>query len=125
MNWAHFFILLRSLFTKEVVDIEPADENFPLFLVNRYISFYHPNLCIYIDEVMNRYDKAQLLLEPKLAYQTLRAILPKLPYSRISFVRKDVSEQAKNKNVSDEELKQIADLLEISKREVLLYNSLL
>ena len=125
MNWQQFFTLLRSIFTKEEFDIVPNDENFSLFLVNRYISFAHPNLCIYIDDVMNRYDKAQLMINPTLAYKTLRAVLPKLPYTKIKFIKKEVSEQAKNKGVSDEELKRIADLLEISKREVLLYNSLL
>ena len=121
MNFQQFFALLRSIFTKEVLDIEPTDENFPLYLANRYISFFHPNLCIFIDDAMNRYDKAQLLLEPKLAYKTLRAIIPKLPYSRIDYVKKPASERVKNTSVSDEQLKQLADLLEISKREVLSY----
>ena len=125
MNWGQFFTLLRSLFTKEVLDIEPTDENFALFLVNRYISFYHPNLCIYIDEVMNRYDKAQLLLDPALAYKTLRAVLPKLPYTKISYVKKVISERAQNTGITDEQLKHLADLLEVSKREILLYNSLI
>ena len=125
MNWQEFFILLRSLFTKEVVSINPTEENFPLFLVNRYISFYHPNLCIFVDDVLNRYDNVQSFLDPAAAYKTLRAVIPKLPYTKISYVKKCVSEHAKNKDVSNEQLKQLADLLEISKREVLSYLPLL
>ena len=125
MNFQQFFILLKSLFTKEVVDIEPTDENFPLYLVNRYISFYHPNLCIFIDNTTNRYDNAQSFLDPAIAYKTLCAMLPKLPFTRIDYVKKRVSERAQNKGVTNEQLKQLADLLEISKREVLNYLSLL
>ena len=125
MEWPQFFNLLRSVFTKEDPGIEPTEDNFSLFLMNRYISFAHPNLCIYIDEMMNRNDKAQFLTNPKAAYNTLRAILPKLPYTRISYVKKIVSERAQNNGVTDEQLKQLADLLEISKREILLYTTLI
>lgn len=124
MEWPQFFNLLRSVFTKEEPEVEPTDDNFPIFLVNRYISFAHPNLCIYIDEMVNRNDKAQFLTDPKTAYYTLRAILPKLPYTRINYVKKTVSEQAHNKGVSDDQLKHLADLLEVSKREILLYTTL-
>ena len=74
---------------------------------------------------MNRTDKAQFLTDPKIAYYTLRSILPKLPYTKINYVKKYVSEQAQDKGVTDEQLRQLASLLEVSKREILLYTTLL
>ena len=125
MDWGQYFSLLKSVFTKEEPGVEPTDDNFPIFLVNRYISFAHPNLCIYIDEMVNRNDKAQFLTDSKTAYYTLRAILPKLPYTRINYVKKTVSERAQDIGITDEELKHLADLLEVSKREILMYTTLI
>lgn len=124
-NFQEFFTLLRSIFTKETVNIAPRTGNFNYRLVLRYVSFYHPNLCVYIDGVLNSHDKETILVDPVLCYKTFKAVLPKLPYTKINFVKKGVTEVLKEKGITDEGLKHIADYMEISKREILLYISML
>lgn len=121
MDFHEFYKLLRSLFTKEVPDVVPTNNNFPINLVIRYISFYHPNLCIYIDNVFNDYSKIQLISDPKVAYNTFKAILPKFKFSKIDYIKKPVSTTVRNNEISNEEIQHLAELLECSKREVLLY----
>lgn len=113
------YVLLESLFTKADVDISPNESNFPVYLINRYISFYHPNLCIFIDDAMNKLQKLDLLSDSLLAYKTYKAIIPKLPYHKIEYVKKPVSNTASKYQFNDTELSTLANLLEISKREVL------
>lgn len=125
MNFQQFYPLLRSLFTKEDVGIEPTSDNFPLFLAMRNISFVHPNLCVFMDEVLNSFKKLQLFSDPVLAYNTLKSLLPKLPYNKIDYVKKPVTVSVRNKELTNEELQQLAGLLEVSKREVLLYISMM
>lgn len=124
-SFPEFFTLLKSIFTKEPVSILPKEDNFNYRLALRYISFYHPNLCIYIDEVLNRHDKESMMTDPAICYKTFRAIIPKLPWIKIPFVRKGVTNILKEYNITDEEIKHLAELLECSKREVFLYIQML
>lgn len=125
MNFAEFFILLRCLLTKEDLGIKPSDENFSTYLAMRYVSFVHPNMCVYVDEVVNDYKKYQMAADPKNGFEFLKAILPKLPYRKINYIKKPITTAVNKQEISDEELKHLAELLEISKREVLLYISII
>lgn len=118
MNFNEFFSLLKSIFTKEKCEIKPTEENFNVYMILRYISFYHPTICIYINETFNNYNVFSKFLSPEDAYKYLKAIIPKLPYTKISYIKKPTTQKLKKRNIDDSKIEKLASYFEISKREV-------
>lgn len=118
MNFNEFFSLLKSIFTKERCEIKPTEENFNVYMILRYISFYHPTICIYINETFNNYNVFSKFLSPEDAYKYLKAIIPKLPYTKISYIKKPSTQKLKKRNIDDSKIEKLASYFEISKREV-------
>ena len=56
--------------------------------------------------------------EPEEGYKFLKALIPKLPYKHIKYIKKESVKNQRDKNISDETIAKIADYLEISRREV-------
>ena len=44
------------LFSKKKIDINIEDNSFILYLFNRWASMYSPELCYYVNEVLNNVD---------------------------------------------------------------------
>lgn len=120
-DWNEFFTLLRSLFTKEEVEIVPTDKNFSPYLVNRYISFYHPNMLVFVANTINDTKKFLQSESSAIHYKTLKAILPKLPYYKIPYIKKPVSNKLKFNEDTNNDVRRLARYMEISQREVLNY----
>ena len=118
MNFNEFFSLLKSIFTKERCEIKPTEENFNVYMILRYISFYHPTICIYINETFNNYNVFSKFLSPEDAYKYLKVIIPKLPYTKISYINKPTTQKLKKRNIDDSKIEKLASYFEISKREV-------
>lgn len=118
MNFDEFFPLLKSIFTKVDCDISPNNENFNTYLAARYISFYHPSLCELLNESINNYKINSIFNEPEDGYNFLKALIPKLPYKHIKYIKKESVKNQRDKNISDEAVAKIANYLEISQREV-------
>lgn len=92
----------------------PLDEYVP-FLVNRWISFMNPTVCEFVNQVVNN----KVLIENKeLHYKTLICTFPKLKsLPKLSYIKK-VKEDDKQDNTR---LRMLAQALEISEREALLF----
>lgn len=118
MNFNEFFSLLKSIFTKEKCEIKPTEENFNVYMILRYISFYHPTICIYINETFNNYNVFSKFLSPEDVYKYLKAIIPKLPYTKISYIKKPTTQKLKKRNIDNSKIEKLASYFEISKREV-------
>ena len=118
MNFDEFYPLLKSIFTKKDCDITPCAENFNVYLATRYISFYHPSLCEVLNESVNKFKINSMFNEPEEGYKFLKALIPKLPYKHIKYIKKESVKNQRDKNISDETIAKIADYLEISRREV-------
>lgn len=118
MNFDEFYLLLKSIFTKKDCDITPCAENFNIYLATRYISFYHPSLCEVLNESVNKFKINSMFNEPEEGYKFLKALIPKLPYKHIKYIKKESVKNQRDKNISDETIAKIADYLEISRREV-------
>lgn len=118
MNFDEFFPLLKSIFTKKCVNIIPTAENFNVYLTTRYISFYHPSLCEALNESINKYKINANFNEPEDGYNFLMGLIPKLPYKRIKYEKKQAVNNQRQKNISDETVKKLADYLELSQREI-------
>lgn len=118
MNFDEFFPLLKSIFTKKNCGIIPNNDNFNIYLAARYISFYHPSLCEILNESINKFKINTMFTDAEDGYKFLKAIIPKLPYKHIKYIKKESVKNQRNKNISDESIYKVANYLEISTREV-------
>lgn len=118
MKFDEFFILLKSIFDKSEVDIEPTNDNFNLYLASRYISFYHPSMCELLNESVNVYKINSQFITPVDGYKFLKALLPKMPYKKIKYIKKQTSKNQIDKNISNEVILKLADYFEVSSREI-------
>lgn len=118
MNFDEFYPLLKSIFTKKDCDIMPCADNFNVYLATRYISFYHPSLCELLNESINKFKINSIFNEPEEGYKFLKALIPKLPFKHIKYIKKESVKNLQDKNISNEIVVKIANYLEISQREV-------
>lgn len=118
MKFDEFFILLKSIFDKSEIDIEPSNDNFNLYLAMRYISFYNPAFCQLMNETANTFKINAQFSTPVDGYNFLKSLLPKVPYKKIKYVKKQSSKNQIDKNISNEMLSKLANHLELSTREV-------
>lgn len=118
MNFDEFFPLLKSIFTKKECDIAPCQENFNVYLATRYISFYHPSLCEVLNESINKFKINAMFNNPEEGYRFLKALIPKLPYKHIKYIKKEAVKSQRDKQISDDTIIKIANYFEISQREV-------
>lgn len=96
----------------------PTAENFNVYLATRYISFYHPSLCEALNETINKYKINANFNDPEDGYKFLMGLIPKLPYKHIKYEKKQSVMHQREKNISDETVKKLADYLELSQREI-------
>jgi hypothetical protein len=104
------FDYLKDIIVTKKGDL-PLDEYVP-FLVNRWLSFINPTLCLSINQV-----NSKILLENKeLHYKTMISFFPKMKYSpRINYIKK-----IKDTDIEiDLKAKAIAQRCEISNREAM------
>ena len=96
----------------------PCADNFNVYLATRYISFYHPSLCELLNESINKFKINSMFNEPEEGYKFLKALIPKLPFKHIKYIKKESVKNLQDKNISNEIVVKIANYLEISQREV-------
>ena len=85
MDFKEFYKLLDEAITKEASDVRPSDENYNLFLMNRYLSFYHSEIAIHIAKTTNRLG---FIPDEENSFQCVKSILPKLPKMFIQYIKK-------------------------------------
>lgn len=103
---------------KNDLDVQINEDNFNLFMIDRYLSFYHPNICKLINETLNKYDIHNMYLNPEDGYKFVYNMIPKLPYKFIKYIKKPAVKNLRDNNISDEDVKNLAALFEVSTREV-------
>ena len=118
LNFPEFFTLLRNLFEKKEIDIEPDEDNFSGFLAARYISFVHPSLCELMNSTLNKSRPRKMELKPQEAYKLLDMMIPKMEMGFIDYVKKNISTVLRNNNISDEEISRLSEFYQISVREI-------
>lgn len=125
-NFEEFYKLLNSLYTKEDIPIVPNEKNFSVYFANRYISMYHPKMCVFINETMNDYEMLQdIITDPETLYKMYKAVIPKLPVIKTQYIKRPTSKAQRRKEVTEDDIKQFATLLEVSTREVREYLKML
>lgn len=93
-------------------------ENYVPFLINRWLSFINPQIA----EAINQANTKLVIEDKLLHYKLMLSLFPKLKYlPKINYLKKSKQEQIEE----DKNDLLIAQALELSKREVLLFRSLL
>lgn len=118
MNFKEFYKLLDGAISKEHVDIVASQDNYNSFLLNRYLSFYHPEITIYIAKTANKVNWLPDGDIDSAAWQGIRALLPKLPKTFIKYVKKPAVIAAQELDISEEQIAEEAMFNECSKREI-------
>lgn len=118
-----FDVLNSILFSKKKIDLNIEEEStFNLFMVNRWLSMYSPDLTTIINSITNN-GIGQVLETKTEQYSFLYYFLPRLKFKRISYIKKK-KEKETDKEEADN-LKIFAKNKELSQREIRLYNQLL
>ena len=102
------------LYTKKKIDINIEDKSFILYLFNRWVSMYSPELCYYVNETLNKrlYEIFPNINEQ---YNYAYNILPKMYYKKINYIKKLKSNNDKSKLEKEHNtVKSYADDLELS-----------
>lgn len=118
MNFKEFYKLLDGALTKEKTEITPSEENYNTYIFNRYLSFYHPEITIYLAKTSNRVNWLPCGEDEEMSWKGIRALLPKLPKSFIQYVKKPAVVATQELNVSEDFIKEEAMFNECSKREI-------
>tara|TARA_R100000951_G_scaffold91323_1_gene79660 strand:- start:437 stop:811 length:375 start_codon:yes stop_codon:yes gene_type:complete len=116
------FDILNSLFyNKKKIEITCDNENvFSLFMVNRWMSMYSPELLKIINETSNQYWG--IFETSRETYAWLYALFPRLRFKRVVYIKKKkkASNSAEEKE-RDGLITTIATSHELSQREVRMY----
>ena len=115
MDFKEFYSLLDEAITKDKSHVSPSEENFNVYLMNRYLSFYHSEISIHIAKTTNRLG---FIPEEDDAYYCIKGVLPKLPKAFIQYVKKPAVIAAQECEFEEEEIFREARLQECSKREI-------
>ena len=100
--------LKSLLFTKQKIDLNAEDETaFNLFMVNRWVSFYSPEIAVYINATSNLYGGLFTVKQDQWNY--LFNMLPKLKYAKLAYIKKTKKEK------EDDEVQHIPEFM--SQRE--------
>ena len=80
----NIFDYIRSiLFTKKKIEINNEENTFNLFLINRWISMYSPEMCFYINEIANK--NLLKIFSSIQQYNYLFNIIYKMPYKKMNY----------------------------------------
>lgn len=112
-----FDILNDVLFTKKGNTLKNVDDEsaFNMFMINRWVSMYSPNMAVVINNTVNRLHST---FESKQDYyRFINKVLPKVKRKHIPYIKKT----KKDTETEDENLKIIAKRLELSQREIKSY----
>jgi hypothetical protein len=108
-----FDIIGDLLFTKRGNCLNTVDEesDFQPYIVNRWLSMYSTDTAKH-SNILNKY--LGIFENKKELYNLFKAVFPKVPYKKISYIKK-IKEP---KTEQDENIKLIAKNLELSEREI-------
>jgi hypothetical protein len=84
------------LFSKKEIEIAYEDATqFNAFMLNRWLSFYSPDMAAYINATGNSY--ASLFIDKNDLYKYYYNILPKCKFKRIAYIKKVKEKEEKDK----------------------------
>lgn len=105
-------------FTKQHVDVMQTDQPVSPYMIQRWLSMYSPQVAMLVNATTNQTWNA-IVADPQMFVNLFETIVPRLPFARISYIKKPQIEQPKDNKTDVIEM--IAHLFQISQREALQY----
>lgn len=102
-------------FTKQPIIVN-EDTAISLFMLQRWLSMYSAPVAGLLNATSNQLYRS--LNDPQMAVDFMQTIVPRLPFQRIAYIKKTRKEVDKERQI---DVSIIANLLQISQREVLDY----
>ncbi len=111
----NFFQLQNKLFYSKKTEAGELDtegeQAFVPFLFNRWLSFYNNDMCVFVNETVNRFST--IFDDKQQTYKLYYNLIPRLKWKKITYIKKkkkeeeeiDLASIARNKNMSVRELK--------------------
>jgi hypothetical protein len=116
----NFFDVLNSILFSKKNTFENLDtENFNLYMMNRWISMYSPELASMVNFTTNRFG--QVLDTQESQYSLLLNIFPKTKYKKLNYLKK----KKEPKKQTTDNISVLAKNKELSQREIQMYYSFL
>lgn len=82
------------IYSKKKIELNCDDESqFSLYMVNRWISFYSPELCNYVNATANL--NSNVFNNKQEQYDYLYNVMPKLRFKKIDYIKKVKKEEDK------------------------------
>lgn len=111
-----FDYLNSILYTKNRIELNCDEESqFNSFMCNRWISFYSPELCSFINETGNKH--ATLFQSKQEQFNYYFNLLPTLKFKKINYIKKVKKEEEKEEILVPEFIskKEYLEYVELSK----------
>ena len=118
MNFKDFYKLLDEVMTKDDSGIFPTNENYSQFLMNRYLSFYHPEIAVHISKTTNIMNWIPESDDENMSFKCIKSVIPKIPKVFIQYQKKPSVIINEELGVYEDEITEEAKLNECSKREI-------
>lgn len=81
------------VFTKKKIELNCDDESqFSSFMINRWLSFYSPEVAVLVNEVSNKQPHTNNKQE---LYDFYYSIMPRLKFKKIAYIKKTKKEAVK------------------------------
>ena len=116
----NFFQIQNKLFYSKKTEAGELDtegeQAFVPFLFNRWLSFYNNDMCVFVNETINKFST--IFEDKQQTYKLYYNLIPSLKWKKITYIKKkkreddseiDLALIAKNRNISIRELKQYLD----------------
>lgn len=111
-----FDYLNSILYTKRKIELNCDEESqFNSFMCNRWISFYSPELCSFINETGNKH--VTLFQSKQEQFDYYFNLLPTLKFKKINYIKKVKKEEEKEETLVPEFIskKEYLEYVELSK----------
>ena len=121
MDFSAFYKLLNNVVTKNdniIEDIEINGDTYNQYLMNRYLSFYHPALLELVNQGLNKQFLIPNGEDLVASYKYTKSLFPKLAFKKIDYHKKANTEKIENFNISEEDIALLAAKKEMSVREL-------
>ena len=109
------FDFLNTIIFDKNNEITIEENDFNLYMVNRWLSMYSPDMANVINETSNKYGQTLAIKEDQ--FKFLLNMLPKQRKKHIAYIKK-IKESKSTKEEAIDITALIAKKMEISKREV-------
>lgn len=107
---------LGNVFVSKRNGLIREGDAFPFYMIQRWGSMHSAAMTLFLNDTVNINYKA--LEDPRMQYDFICAVTPKLKSSKWKYVKKSEKKEAVKKDFTNDEIKQLGVKLELSERDI-------